>query len=194
MQKLFNLDKWRYVKDGEAIRFGGEHVRTVRLELNAEGTAFLNIFDGQTGAYSFLAMVTGRDVVEWSQDGPFELMVTEANVMVYTADGQDWSVEPVDDATYTRVIERKARNIELERMVQASMINIEQRSAQMAAENERRLEAAISAANARADAAVAEAKAKPADAGAGDGGKTSEPAKTVAGGGSSDAGDGDAKP
>lgn len=192
MQKLWNLDKWATVAVGEVITFTSDHVRTVRLEVNAQGTAELYVELPEQDDAIFLALVTGRDVIEWSQDGPFNLIVDGAPVRIYTADGQDWSVDPVDDATFTKVVERRARNVELETMMFTAMQNIERRQNLMAEENERRLLGLIDQANARAEAASAETVRVKAESAA-DGGNSGAKPEKAADGGAPDESASDAK-
>lgn len=139
MQRMFNLSKWRVVTEGEMIRFESSHPRTVRLEVNSPDRAKLLLHEEERDP-CFLAVVNGRDAIEFSADGTFEITVTGSDVYFYTAEGDDWSVEPVDGRTFTRIVERRSRNPEMELMMHMAMTNMERRLDQQAAELERRFE------------------------------------------------------
>lgn len=137
MQRMFNLSKWRAAGAGEIIRFESDRPRTVRLEVNTPEIALLELHeDGREPC--FLARVEGRDTIEFSADGSFEISCDTSDVYFYTAEGDDWSVEPVDGRTFTRIVERRSRNPEMEMMMHMAMRNMEQRLDAQAAELERR--------------------------------------------------------
>lgn len=140
MQRMFNLSKWRVVTEGELIRYEREHPRTVKFEVNAPNLVRLDLIeDGREPV--FLARVIGRDVIEFSADGSFEVTVSGGECFFYTVEGDDWSVEPVDDRTFTKIVERRTRNPELEHMMYVQQMNMERRLEEQAAELERRFAA-----------------------------------------------------
>lgn len=150
MQRIFNLDKWRTILEGEFIEFLSDRPRTVRLEVNARDRVRLFV-QQEGGEPAFLAIVEGRDTVEFSANGAFDLYVEGGECAVYTADGDDWSVAEVDAVTFTKIVERRIRNPELELMMAITRQNMETRLAAQSAEMERRFEATL----ARRDAASA---------------------------------------
>lgn len=191
MQKMFNLTKWRGIEEGEVITFADTRPRTVRLEVNAPTEVQLFIGSGDADM-DFLALVKGRDVIEFSAEGAFSLTVDGGMCNIYTADGDDISVHAVDPVSFTRIVERRQRNPELEHMMMVMQINVEKRLAQQAEDFQLRLnrERRIAERNARREAAAAAvdgsdegtsadgsgtADAKPAkDAGASDDGSPSD--------------------
>lgn len=183
MQRMFNLDKWRVVAEGEMISFSGDRPRTVRLEVNCEDrTKFYVEEHGFEPA--FLAVVEGRDALEFSANGPFDLLVMGGTAAVYTADGDDWSVSEVDGETFTRIVERKVRNPELELMMYQAQQNAEARFAAQSEELERRLTARYSAMAATAGTAAVGGTVDP-PAGVADGGTAGDSTAQAAGAGAS---------
>ena len=189
MQRLFNLSKWRVVSEGELIRYEREHPRTVRFEVNAPNLVRLDLIeDGRDPM--FLARVIGRDVIEFSADASFEITVDGGDCYFYTVEGDDWSVEPVDDRTFTKIVERRQRNPELEYMMAVQQQNMEKRLAAQADELERRFAARYSAGNDGRTVVAPPAVDGPINSGAGvdPDGTSSKPTKTADGTGASDGG------
>lgn len=115
MQRLFNVDKWLHVEDGKAITFEKANSRRVRLDVNAPAPANLYYADGD-GRITFLARVLGRDVIEFASYGEFSITVDGSDVWVHTIDGEDISFAIPDAVVFTRIVERRQRNPELEMM------------------------------------------------------------------------------
>lgn len=188
MQRMFNLSKWRVVSEGELIRYERDHPRTVRFEVNAPNLVRLDLIeDGREPV--FLARVIGRDVIEFSADGSFDITVDGGECFFYTVEGDDWSVEPVDDRTFTRIVERRSRNPELEHMMYMQQINMERRLEAQAAELERRFSARFPEGHAQRDISAAQGDG-PINSGAGldPDGTSSDPTKTHDGAGTPDSG------
>jgi len=184
MQRMFNLAKWRTITEGEMIAFATERPRQVRLEVNSPDRVRLFVQEG-TNEPAFLARVEGRDTIEFSADGPFELTVTGGDCAFYTADGDDWSVAPVEDTTFTKIVERRMRNPELEYMMAMSHRNMEVRLEQQAIEMERRFERSLALRDAERAAAPAPTP-DPAGTGTAPSGETSKPVKQADGAGAPD--------
>lgn len=125
MQRLFNLSKWTELRDGEALPFKGARPRTVRLELNAPDE--VSLYSVENGEPIFLALVRGRDVVEFAPDGEFALAVEGGTVFVYTADGQDVHSIAPDPVIFTKIAERRRRDPAMELMMYEMNRNIEKR-------------------------------------------------------------------
>lgn len=147
MQRIYNLEKWTRVGNGQALTFQGERPRTVRLEFNAPEPTLVYVSDDAAadGECVFLARVVGRDVVEFSPSGPFTLHADvpgrdgeAGEVYVLTADGDDVSITLEAPVSFTKLVERRRRSPELERMVQLMNRNMEERIAQATRELERR--------------------------------------------------------
>lgn len=127
--KLNNLDKWLHVTEGEVVTLGGgspDHSRLVRVNVNApfETRLYLGV-----DKPAFLAVVTGLETVEFNVvgevdihgDGPFSM---------YTAEFEQLAVEIPDAETFTKIMERRHRNPELEYIMHKTMMNMETRFAQ----------------------------------------------------------------
>lgn len=137
-QQLMTLSKWKWLTEGELARFTKTEPRTVRIDVNSPDKVrlFIRYEDGPI----FLALVEGRDRVEFSVDGAFDLYIEGGECAFYTVDGADWSVEKVDHKSFTRIMERRVRNPEIEKMMYLTQLNVERRLAQQEADFERRLE------------------------------------------------------
>lgn len=123
MQRLFDLSKWSLLKEGARLSFLNKHPRKVTLEVNAPGPVLLYVLID--GTPNFLAKVDGRDTIEFHPDGPFDLVAEGGNLNVYTADGADIAQEALDDRIFTKIVQRRPRNIEMEIMQRAARENTE---------------------------------------------------------------------
>lgn len=164
MQKMYNLSKWSKLEEGEIMTFSDTRQRTVRLEVNSgsEVQLFLG-YEGQD--MEFFALVKGRDVIEFSAEDAFSITADGGPVAIYTADGDDWSVAAVDPLSFTRIVERRIRNPDMDRMMFEMQINMEKRFAQQNADFELRLNHERRLARRDAERAKAEAANTGADAG-----------------------------
>ena len=147
MQKIFNLGKWFELPRDARLQFTTDRPRTVRFEVNAPVETRLyvatDIGAQADGLCRFLALVKGRDTIEFSADGAFSLLADDDGqeaVWVFTADGDDVSIQLDAPETFTKIVERRRRNPELEYMVAVMERNVNARLAQQAAEFERRLQ------------------------------------------------------
>lgn len=181
MQKIFNIDKWTTLVEGTSIAYSNNRPRNVRLEVNAPQKSALYVVD-QDGEAHFLALVEGRDTIEFGTTGPFDLTVEGANVMIYTADGDDISQKVVAPVIFTKIVERRRRNPELEYIAATMQRNMEKRLEQQAHELEQ-----LFARRAAASESVAPSAGVPNGAGAApgqaDGAEPSDPPVAEAGAG-----------
>lgn len=142
--KLFNLNKWTRLAAGQQLDLPGERPRKVVLEVNAGGEARLDYVD-PNGEVQFLAMVYGRETLEFIVSGKFSVITDTDDTFIYTADGI--SVHHVVEApeSFVRIMEKRARNPELERiafqMNQNMHRRLEQQSDELNAMFERRFAA-----------------------------------------------------
>lgn len=134
MQRLFNLSKWAVLEEGKAISFKGSKPRLVRLEVNSPGEVFLYVSQESDPTVDtdpeviFLARVEGRDTLEWhAAGGGFSLMVEGGSCNVYTVDGDDPSYRNLTPTIFTKIVERRPRNPEFERMAAMMQLNVERR-------------------------------------------------------------------
>lgn len=121
MQRIYNLDKWALLEEGKRLSYVNSRPRKVVVEVNAPSEVLLYLVED--GKPRFLALVKGRDTVEFYPDGAFDLTCEGGAVYVYTADGDDVSMEALDERTFTRIVERRPRNLELELMQRAAAEN-----------------------------------------------------------------------
>lgn len=175
MQRLFNVERWSLIKEGEAINFGNTVPRRVRIDVNAPEPVKL-YYNDPDGNLLFLARVHGRDILDFGCYGEFALTAEGGDCWVYTVDGEDFSFVIPDAVVLTKIVERRARNPELELMQHMMNRNMEMRMEQQRAELERRYE--------QLAARAAIGAGKPADAGAPAGsGSQQEPAGDSGGAG-----------
>lgn len=145
MQRIFNFLDWRTLSDGQKVGFPGKTSRVVVLEVNAQDEA--RLFVEEDGTIHFLAVVFGRDEIQFAVEGGFAIICEGGPVHFKTAEDSDWSVQPVDDTTFTTLVERRQRNPELEQIMYQAQINMERRLAAQSEEFQRRIDAAVAAGN-----------------------------------------------
>lgn len=134
MQRIYNVDKWWKVSQGEALEFPNEKIRNVRLEVNTPNRSALWVIDVATETVYFLALVEGRQTVEFGTTGKMALSVEGGDVWIYTADSDDVSTIVLAPQIFTKIYERRRRNPEFELMVHKMQENMERRLAQQANE------------------------------------------------------------
>lgn len=150
MQKIYNLDKWFGLKEGEKLTLKAGKPRRVRLEVNAPMEARLYCSLGG-GAAMFLANVIGRDLVEFftAAELQTDIYVETENeggmIFVYTVDGIDVSAKSDGSESFVRIIERKPRNHEAELMAYRMQENMQRMLNAQASELERVIERRLAA-------------------------------------------------
>lgn len=157
-QFLYNLKKWKRFTEGEVLHYSNPNPRTVRLEINAADTVRLFIADPPGADAEFMAVVYGRDTIEFSADGPFDIVLDGGDCMLYTNDSTDWQVDTVDFQSFTRVVERRVRNPEQELMMFMAHQNMERRLAAQADELAEQFERRLAKRDAENAAALAKAE------------------------------------
>lgn len=163
--RIFNLAKWEWLKEGNAIEFHNTRRRTVVLDVNAPEAVRLyvsqsqhdietnpeKVSDDEAGrrgpssdgdrTVTFIGRVLGRDRLEFAVDGAFQLFAEGGEFYWYTIDSQDVSTKVVAPVIFTKIANRRERNPHLE-MIEFQMRQNQRRfEAQMGAEMERRLAA-----------------------------------------------------
>lgn len=168
IQRIYNLAKWGFLREGEAIAFLNPRRRVVVLEVNAPGPVCLYVMqdpedkranpelvtDREAGRTKgdlerspeaeaqFLAFVPGgRETLEFGVDGAFELISEGGSCYVYTADSQDVATRVVAPLIYTRIANRRQRNPHLEMIEYQMRLSQERFRAQLEMEVERRISA-----------------------------------------------------
>lgn len=140
MINLNDIHQWQRLEDGELFAFPAVRPRPVKLEVNTSGKVALYI-ELQGKEPAFLALVEGRETVNFVVPGPFSIMhrSPEADVYFLTADGARVHRENMDKEAYTQLHERRAVNPEIEFMRYQMEANINKRLAMQQAQFERML-------------------------------------------------------
>lgn len=184
VQRLFNIEKWINVGEGQSWSLAGDKVRVIRVEVNAPDRVRLFVID-ETDDVRFLATVLGRDTIEFVAASTVRLFVEGGSIDIYSVDGDDPSFTVAAPKIFTKIMERRRRNPELEAIALQMNANMERRLAQQA-DDLRRL--VINRENARA--ALETARGVPERAGTqqlpDDQPGTSDPPSSGAVGGSND--------
>ena len=178
MQRIHNLADWHLVEPGKAINFERADKRRVLLHVNAPAPAAL-YYHSSDGEVILLGRVIGRDTIEFSTMGEFALTAEDGDVWFQTIDGEQIEIVIPDPVILTKIIERRARNPEFDRMMYEMRKNMEDRYAQQ------RDELVALLAGREADAAASAAEPAPAGDGASSPG---EPATDVSDDGDDDGG------
>lgn len=131
MINLKNLDKWLHLMEGEMVSFAKVEPRTVRVEVNAPFETRLYVTRNEEPV--FLALVEGLEVVSFGVDGPFTLY-GDSQLSLYSSELESVSFEVLEPEIFTEIAERRARNPELEYMMQKMQQNMERRLAKAEAE------------------------------------------------------------
>lgn len=121
-QKLYNLDRWVKLSAGQKLEFNLRRPRSVTVDVNAPTECQIMLIDDD-GEVHFLALVKGRDRLEFEVKGSFALYVDEDDVFVYSFDSD--AVHSVVEApeSFTRPMQRRHRNPELEAMMRQMQHN-----------------------------------------------------------------------
>lgn len=193
MQRIYNLDKWFRLDEGQSLKMKPGKARRIRLEVNSP--AEVSLYAVIAGVEPiFLALVKGRDLVEFNSPGGegFEIMGEGASVYLYTVDGVDVHARSDGSESFVRLMERKPRNREAELMAYHMQQNMQRMLNAQAEELERRFERSLSARSALTPPAGAAAGSGKKPAQDGDGKQPA--AKPSKAGGGSAGGDAEEQP
>lgn len=115
--RIHNVDKWAKYNPTEGLSFIGFANRKIEIDLNAEGPASV-VLVGDTGN-TFLATIDGLARLEFIATEPVvDLMITsESEVWYFTNEGGEAAVSRPDAVSFTRMMTRRERNPQLERMM-----------------------------------------------------------------------------
>lgn len=140
--KIGNISRWNKLDVGNVLQFGeANRVQRLRLEFNTSDATHLAVIDHK-GAERFLGVINGHEAVEFTTEGSVEILATtEGEVWWYSKDGDPEAMELVHEVPFTRVMQRRARNPELELMMYKMNQNIERRMQAMQAEVDARVAA-----------------------------------------------------
>lgn len=136
--RLNDVTAWKQLVAGSALFLPGQ-ARKVRFDVNAPGPCRADIVI--EGNPIFLGFFEGLETFEFHVPGDVELVFTGPDeVWFQTADGQSIGYEALA-ASYTKPMQRKARNPDLERMLYKLELSARRREAAMQADMEARLAA-----------------------------------------------------
>jgi len=154
MQRILSVYDWQVLSAGTEVKIETDLLeqRLVRIRVNAPSPMALYVRVPDAEEPIFLARVEGLDEIQFNVAGPYTLMAFDGEVWFDTLDGARADVEAVEPDSFTSIVERKARNHELELIERKMQENIERRLAAVMgavsnafAEKEAELEAARNA-------------------------------------------------
>lgn len=177
--RLHNLSKWRCMEPGKGLDFLGDAPRKVRVEFNTEQPTRIDLVHGEDDdtQVTFLAVIMGMETVEFvAPVGTYLAATSDGEVWYFTNEGDDIATDR-EEVSFTKVMNRRSRNPELERMMFKMEQNMNARMALMAEE----VAAQVAAAGVQHDTATGEVEDDEVGDGLPDG---SETAPTGATGGS----------
>lgn len=129
MYKLHELSRYVAVTD-KGVKFPQDEFRKIRLEVLAEKETSLYIKDGKDEP-AYIGTFRGFDIVEFHVKGPTLLQADGPGVKVFTTEFQSDVIEIPDAVSFTRVVERRERNPELEKMQAVMEQNMARRLRQL---------------------------------------------------------------
>jgi hypothetical protein len=147
--KLNNLDRWTRLPADKAIGFAGGADRRVRVHFNVDAPTALRTLQ-EDGEDRFLTVIpVGLSTLEFYYGGAFSVYPSDANEVWYqTAEDEPTFFENLDPVIFTKIMQRRARNPELERMFRLMRRNEDARFARLSSEMDARLQEAVAAASA----------------------------------------------
>lgn len=114
--RIHNVAKWAVLQPGQMLELSGQHQRKVRIEFNCPAPTRLDLVEGDKG--TFLAVVQGHEVVEFTASGEVHIVPTsEDEVWWFTNDGDQTASATPEAVSFTKIASRRSRNPELERMM-----------------------------------------------------------------------------
>lgn len=138
--RIINAQDWKCIAPGDWLEMPAEAARLVKIEVNCEAPTRIDYVDDASdkGAQRyFLGVVQGMEKLE-VYAGPNAALdfTTEGEVWYFTTDGQVNAAEVPDEASFTKLLQRKSRSDQLELMMQLQQANYERLLAFQRAENE----------------------------------------------------------
>ena len=133
MQRVLSLYDWGLLEPGKSVTIAStvEGVRSIRLRTNAPSPAALYVKQDGIPDAMFLARVEGLDEIQFNLEGDYELVAVGGEVWFDTLDGSAAHVDAVETESFTRIVERRARNPELEIIERRMAENMERRMAML---------------------------------------------------------------
>lgn len=141
--RLNNLSKWALLTPGNVFSFPGTEPRRVRIEFNCEAPTRIDVYyddpdnDGDSKG-TFVAVVMGMETVEFTAPPGAHLVATSDGEVWYFTNEGDQIANTREQVSFTRVMSRRSRNPELERMMFKMEQNMNRRMNAQLAEVEAR--------------------------------------------------------
>lgn len=162
MKRIHNVSKWALYDPKTGLTFEGMPGRRIELQFNTVTKARVVLVGEERN--TFLAVIDGMDRIEFSADERIvDIVVTsDDEVWYFTNEGQQAAVSRPEAVSFTRMMSRRQRNPQLERMMFEMRQNEARREAILQAQSAEfaKFQADREALKAAAEkAAVAEARA-----------------------------------
>lgn len=141
--RLHSLSRWKLLEAGKYIEINGERDRKVRVEFNTEAPTRLDLVwtEAEETEITFLAVILGMEVVEFHAPAGTAIVATsEGEVWYFTDEGEVVATDK-EAVSYTKIMNRRARNPQLEMMMFKMEQNMNARMALMEDEVAARIEA-----------------------------------------------------
>lgn len=125
MLRIRDMSKWLRLNAGSKLDFPIEKPRPVRIEVNAPVETRLD-YISPDGEVTFLALVKGRETVEFETIGAFALASDADELYVYSSEAE--VVHSIVEApeSFTRIMQgRRTRNPEMEALIHQMNRNFE---------------------------------------------------------------------
>jgi hypothetical protein len=137
MQKLGNLERWKYLDQDEAIKF--PVARPVRLEVKTpQNTHWYIEEEGGGQAAKYLTTTSESDVIEFTPEKPVYLRAS-CDVRYSTVEGEQIHVPPTGNKAFVKIANRQQRNPEMERVAMMAAANATARMDAMHREERRQM-------------------------------------------------------
>lgn len=132
MQRIMDVTRWLKLDPSDKLDFELTRPRAIRVEVNAPNETQLAMVD-EEGEVHFLALVKGRDTVEFEAKASFSLMTDQPNTFIYSAASEIVHLVVEAPESYTRIMQgRRTRNPEMELLAQTMNRNFERQLAKQA--------------------------------------------------------------
>lgn len=145
MIKLDSLSRWSRLDPGSAMVLAGGKERKIRVNVNSPGCR-LYVGDGKSTPEFLTVVPPGRDVVEFAAPGNVYISTDVDDVFLYSSENEPTFTIIENAAIFTEVIQRAARNPDLEYMMYQQRLNMERLYASMDQEINQRVRNAVDAA------------------------------------------------
>ena len=113
MMRWYDLASWVALPAGKTIGFDNPKPRTVRLDVQLEEPGVVRVTTGE--GVMMAGYVASNETIEFFASGQY-VVGADVDMYVYTSDLEVVHIENEGGEAYTRIVERRQRNPELEAM------------------------------------------------------------------------------